>query len=148
MSKDAFKDMLDGMAAEDAPVVEPQPVVVLEVEEMGNGLAEDDPYKHLVGRRLVDVEERDPFTAMLDGMMLLEGVDKTTETGPKNPEAENHNWESDKIAIFEEDELLMTCSKCCRQMRMSRKESTNASMDRHNIARDCSMQTVGEVMNE
>ena len=149
MSNDAFKSMLDSLTTEDAPAAEaPPPVAPEDVPTIeGNGLADDDPYKHLVGRVVTNDEIADPFSAMLDGMLASEGMDKNTPTADKNPEAENHNWESDKDAIYEQDEILMTCSKCCRTMRVSRHESLNEAMDRHQVARDCSMQTVGEIMD-
>lgn len=145
MSKDAFKDMLDGLVQpEEAPTV--APVVEAVPTQEGNGLADDDPYKHLVGCQANISDLQDPFSAMLDGMLASEGMDKNTETADKNPEPEFHNWESDKIAIYEDDEVLMTCSKCCRTMKMNRKETPASAMARHNIALDCAQQVVGEIM--
>lgn len=145
MSKDAFKDMLDGLVQpEEAPAAPPVAEATPTTE--GNGLADDDPYKHLVGCQASSLEPQDAFSAMLDGMLASEGMDKNTETPDKNPEPEFHNWESDKIAIFEGDDVLMTCSKCCRTMKMNRKETPNDAMRRHNIALDCAQQVVGEIM--
>ena len=106
-----------------------------------------DPLAHLIGRQDPDLD-RDPFAAMLDGMLAQEGMSKDDEPAErKQPDFEFHEWEFKKEVVYEDDEVEVICKKCFRQMRMKRTQTTNQAMEAHQVNPDCSLQITSEVMD-
>lgn len=118
------------------------------VEETAQEVPEGppDPFAHLVGLQS-DGSANDPFAAMLDGMLASEGMSKDDEVGEKNPEPELHDWESDRETLYSSDTYTLTCRKCIRSVGVQRDETVAQAMQRHGVARDCSVQITAEVMD-
>lgn len=142
---DAFSRALDDMIAQAEKPELPSTLPAPPQQDVAPE-APVDPFAHLIGRSDPDAD-RDPFAAMLDGMLAAEGMDKGQEV-EKVPEPELHAWETDRETLYENDDYQVTCKKCFRSMRVTREETLGQAMQRHTIARDCSVQITAEVMSE
>ena len=142
---EALDQALDAEVAKDPLMQDPAPEACPPVE------IPVDPYAHLIGRQLdPDGVDKDPFTAALDAALAAEGVadPKAVETGFKNPESEQHEWESKRDTLFSGDDVHFICKKCFREMYVNRKDETiGQAMVRHKISSDCGMQLAAEVMD-
>jgi hypothetical protein len=106
-----------------------------------------DPLAHLIGRQDPDLD-KDPFAAMLDGMLAAEGMSREDEPAErKQADFAEHEWEFKKEVVFEDDDVEVICKKCFRQMRMKRTQTTNEAMAAHQVNADCSLQITSEVMD-
>lgn len=106
----------------------------------------EDPLAKYLGKTGDEAKRKDPWAAFLDAAIAEEGRSADEEV-VKVPEADQHQWESDREVLFEQDNPRVTCQKCFRSMELRKGETIGEGMQRHLIASDCALQTVGEVMS-
>lgn len=108
-----------------------------------DGPSELDPFAGLVGTYNGGLEEKSAFDAFLDQLEAEKPAD-FQETRP--PEA--HDWQIVRQAVYSEDNVIWTCSKCCRTISVERTETLGEALKSIGVMEDCAMQVASDVMSE
>ena len=99
-----------------------------------------DPYAHLIGHG-GPIQEKSPFDAFLDDVTA-----DAPEPEEKEPVYENHDWESVRKTLYEDDQDIWRCKRCFRQINVNRDETVASACARVNLNPNCGEQVAAEVM--
>lgn len=133
----SFKAWLDQQAKDAEAPAPAQPAP----EE---GPSEPDPFAGLVGTSDGGLGERSPFDAFLDQVEAERPADFEETVKP----TEVHDWQIVRQAVYSEDHVVWTCSKCCRTVSVERDETLGQALEKINVKEDCGLQVTSEVMDE
>ncbi len=135
----SFKDWLAGVQTEEEKAAaegkpeEPKP------EEP----AEPDPLAHLIGKGEQGLGDPSPFDLFLDSVE----AEKPADFVETVKASEHHDWQIVRQAVYSEDHVVWTCSKCCRTVSVERNETLGQALEKIQVREDCSLQVASEVMD-
>ena len=134
----AFKDWLAGVEAERA------------AEERAAAPAADpveagppDSFEHLIGKGEQGLGDPSPFDLFLDQVEAERPADFVETVRA----SEHHDWQIKQAAVYSQDHVVWTCSKCCRTVSVERDETVGQALEKINVREDCSLQVAEEVQD-
>lgn len=135
----AFKDWLAGVEAEAAK----EQVAAEKPPEPKPEDGPPDPYEHLVGKGEQGLGDPSPFDLFLDSVE----AEKPADFVETVKASEHHDWQIVRQAVYSDDHVVWTCSKCCRTVSVERSETLGQALEKISVREDCSLQVASEVMD-
>ena len=97
-----------------------------------------DPFAAYIGHA-GPIQAKSPFDAFLDA--ATEGV----EVEPTDPDYVQHEWETIREAIYEDDHHVWRCKRCFRQLNVQREETLGQALAKYNVNENCGNQIATDI---